>query len=53
MKHVITLIEKAAKANAPSDALHFSQAATNLANALCTLNATFPFKVDKPAATVA
>lgn len=36
--HVETLIEKAAKANAATDALHLSQAAVNAANAMCALN---------------
>lgn len=35
--HVEALIKKAAEANAASDALHFSQAAANSANALCAL----------------
>ena len=38
-KHVATLAEKASKADKSEDALRFSQAATNLANALCGLNA--------------
>lgn len=36
-KHVKTLIEKAAEAKQSHDALHFSQAACNAANALCAL----------------
>ncbi len=35
---VETLIAKAAKAEKSQDALHFSQAACNAANALCSLN---------------
>ena len=38
-KQVETLIEKASKAEKSDDALKFSQAATNAANAMCALNA--------------
>lgn len=37
MNDVKTLIEKAAKANDSGDAMRFSQAALNAANALCSL----------------
>ena len=37
-KHVATLADKASKADKSEDALRYSQAATNLANALCGLN---------------
>ena len=36
-KEVTTLIEKAAKADKAEDAMKFSQAAVNAANALCAL----------------
>jgi hypothetical protein len=36
-KHITTLIEKAAKAEKSDDAMRYSQAATNAANALATL----------------
>ena len=36
-KHIKTLIEKAATAKHSHEALHFSQAASNAANALCAL----------------
>lgn len=36
-KEVETLIDKAAKANSADDALKFSQAATNAANAMCAV----------------
>lgn len=36
-KDVATLIDKAAKANDSADAMRFSQAACNAANALCAL----------------
>lgn len=36
-KHVEELIEKAAKADRADDAMKFSQAACNAANALCAL----------------
>jgi hypothetical protein len=36
-KLIETLIEKASKADKSEDALRFSQAATNSANALCAL----------------
>jgi hypothetical protein len=36
-KHVETLIEKAARAHGAADALHYSQAALNAANAICSL----------------
>ena len=36
-KHVETMIEKAAKAEKSDDALKFSQAACNAANAMCAL----------------
>ncbi len=36
-KHVEKLIEKAAQARESDDALKFSQAATNAANAMCAL----------------
>lgn len=35
--HVETLIDKAAKADKSEDAMKFSQAAVNAANALCAL----------------
>lgn len=34
-----TLIQKASKANDSADALRFSQAANNIANAMCALGA--------------
>lgn len=36
-KHIQTMIEKAAKAEKSDDAMKFSQAACNAANALCAL----------------
>lgn len=36
-KHVEAMIEKAAKADKSDDALKFSQAACNAANAMCAL----------------
>lgn len=36
-KHVETMIEKAAKSDKSDDALKFSQAACNAANAMCAL----------------
>ena len=36
-KHVEAMIEKAAKADKPDDALKFSQAVCNAANAMCAL----------------
>ena len=39
VKQVKELIKKAAAANTASDALHFSQAACNAANAMCALRA--------------
>lgn len=38
-KHVETLIEKAAKAETADEAMRFSQAACNAANAMCALGA--------------
>jgi hypothetical protein len=38
-KHIEALAEKSAKAERADDAMKFAQAATNLANALCGLNA--------------
>lgn len=38
-KHVEVLIKKAAEAGVSDDAMKFSQAACNAANAVCTLNA--------------
>ncbi len=35
-KEIETLIEKAAAADVASEALHFSQAACNVANAMCS-----------------
>ena len=44
-KHVEAMIEKAAKADKSDDALKFSQAACNAANAMCSLkNAKQPAK---------
>ena len=37
-KHVETLIEKAAKCQDSGDAMRFSQAACNAANAVCAIN---------------
>lgn len=37
MTHVETLIEKASKADKSEDAMRFSQAACNAANALCAM----------------
>ncbi len=37
-KHVVTMIEKAAKAEDSADAMRFSQAALNAANAIIGLN---------------
>ncbi len=37
-KHVEAMIEKAGKAEKSDDALKFSQAACNAANAMCSLN---------------
>lgn len=37
-KHVETLIKKAAEAQDSQDAMRFSQAACNTANAMCALN---------------
>lgn len=39
-QNVETLIEKAAKANDSADAMRFSQAALNAANAMCSLAVT-------------
>ena len=39
MKHIAALIEKAGRAQNAADALHFSQAACNAANALCAVRA--------------
>lgn len=36
-KHVESMIEKAAKARDSADAMRFSQAALNAANAMCSL----------------
>lgn len=36
-KHIEAMIEKAAKAEESNDAMKFSQAALNAANALCSL----------------
>lgn len=38
-KHVQDMIEKAAKSDKSDDALKFSQAACNAANAMCSLKA--------------
>lgn len=38
-KHIDTLAKKAAESSDSQDALRFSQAATNIANALCAQNA--------------
>lgn len=42
-KEIETLIDKAAKANKSEDALRFSQAACNAANAVCAINVVTPF----------
>jgi hypothetical protein len=39
IKHIDKLLEKAAKATDSGDAMRFSQAACNAANALCALKA--------------
>ena len=39
-KHVETMIAKAAKADKSDDAMKFSQAALNAANAMCSLRVT-------------
>lgn len=38
-KHVESMIEKAAKTDKSEDAMRFSQAAVNAANAMCSLGA--------------
>ena len=43
-KNVEEMIEKAAKADKPDDAMKFSQAAVNAANAMCALKSETTIK---------
>ena len=43
-KHVEALLEKASSAEKSDDAMRFSQAANNAANAICALLSAIPLK---------
>lgn len=47
-KEVAKLIDKAAAAEKSEDAIRFSQAACNAANAMCAVNVVYPQKPSPP-----